>query len=424
MNENKTIAIIGLGYVGLPLAIAFGKLREVIGYDKDSNRISQLIKGEDRTLETKKSELTKAKFLKFTDNENNLKIANIYVVTVPTPVNKNKKPNLSPLIKATNLVGKNLNKGDIVIFESTVYPGTTEEICVPILEKNSRLKFNTDFFCGYSPERINPGDKEHCLENVIKITSGSTNKISIEIDNLYKSIITAGTYMAPSIKTAEAAKIIENTQRDVNIALMNEISIIFHKMNIDTNEVLNAAETKWNFLKFRPGLVGGHCIGVDPYYLTYKANELGYKSEVILSGRRINDGMGKYVADKVLDLMKVRKLKILGSKSLILGYTFKENCPDIRNTKVIDIISRMKEFKVNIDVFDPWVNEEEIKNMKKFNFIQEIPANKIYSSIIIAVPHKQFKKLTIKYLRSLGKRNAVIYDVKGILKYLESDGRL
>ncbi len=424
MFNNKVIAVIGLGYVGLPLAIAFGKTRDVIGYDKNPNRIKNLINGHDETRETSKSDLTSAKFLKFSNDLRDISKANVFIVTVPTPIDKNNKPDLSLIIEASTTIGKRIKSGDVVIYESTVYPGVTEEICVPILEEESKLKYNQDFFCGYSPERINPGDKNHRLEKIVKVTSGSTNKIAIKIDCLYKSIIKAGTYRAPSIKIAEAAKVIENTQRDVNIALMNELSLIFNKMNIDTHEVLKAAETKWNFLRFKPGLVGGHCIGVDPYYLTFKAQELGYKPEIILSGRKINDNMGRYIANKVVNLMEKNKFTIDGSKALVLGYTFKENCPDIRNSKVLDIINILKSFNIEVDVFDPWVSNENENLNHKLNFINKIPKKPVYSAIIIAVAHNIFKNINIKEIRNSGKPKAIIYDVKGVFNLKETSERL
>lgn len=366
------IAIIGLGYVGLPLAAEFTKKYEVTGLDIYQERIDELKRAEDRTLELTSEQLREAldNGIKFTTNPEDIKACNIYIVTVPTPIDKHKKPNLTPLIKASETIGKVLKKDDIVIYESTVFPGATEERCVPILEEFSGMKFNEDFFCGYSPERINPGDKEHTVTNILKVTSGSTPEIGKKVDELYKSIITAGTHLAPSIKVAEAAKVIENTQRDLNIAFVNELSIIFNKLGIDTNAVLEAAGTKWNFLKFKPGLVGGHCIGVDPYYLTHKAEEIGYNPEIILAGRRLNDNMGVYVANQVIKLMIKKGQKIEGSKVLILGITFKENCPDVRNSRVIDVILELKDFGCDVDVYDPWANTEEVKQEYNIDMIK------------------------------------------------------
>jgi len=391
-NMDKKIAIIGLGYVGLPLAVEFGKFRETIGYDINHNRIKQLKSGTDVTLETTSKELSSSPHLSFTDNINDISTCQYFIVTVPTPIDSHKTPDLNPLKKASKAIAPFLKKGAIVIYESTVYPGATEEICVPILEKYSGLKFNSDFYCGYSPERINPGDKTYRLTNIKKITSGSTPQISIEVDNLYKQVITAGTHLAPSIKVAEAAKVIENTQRDVNIALINELSKIFKKLDIDTEAVLEAARTKWNFLDFRPGLVGGHCIGVDPYYLTYKAIEVGYHPDIILAGRRTNDNMGAFIADDVTKLMTKKSINVSNSKILIMGITFKENCPDIRNTKVIDIITELKTYNANVDIFDPWADPEELS--KEYGI--ELTINlkkKHYDAIILAVGHEKFREI-------------------------------
>jgi UDP-N-acetyl-D-glucosamine/UDP-N-acetyl-D-galactosamine dehydrogenase len=419
MIKNK-IAVIGLGYVGLPLAHAFSKEYSVIGFDISEWRVDELNGGHDRTMELSDAQVKEAldNGMKFSLNAEDIKDCNIYVVTVPTPIDKNKRPDLTPLIKASETIGKILKKDDIVIYESTVYPGATEEDCVPVLEKVSGLKFNKDFFCGYSPERINPGDKTHTVTNILKVTSGSTPEIAQKVDNLYKSIITAGTHLAPSIKVAEAAKVIENSQRDINVAFVNELAIIFNKLGIDTNAVLDAASTKWNFLPFRPGLVGGHCIGVDPYYLTHKAQEVGYNPEIILAGRRLNDNMGIYVANQVIKLMIKKGHKIEGSKILVLGITFKENCTDIRNTRVVDVINELKEFGCNVDIHDPWVNDRELQeeyNLSSLNF-KDINLDS-YEAIVLAVAHKEFKELDLT-----STSNCVVYDIKSILK--NSDGKL
>ncbi len=416
---NKKLAIIGLGYVGLPLAVEFGKKFDTVGFDINKERVKELKEGYDRTLEVDSENLKSAKKLSFTTNLEDIKDANIYIVTVPTPIDSFKRPDLTPLLKASETVGKVLKKGDIVIYESTVYPGATEEDCVPVLEKFSGLKFNKDFFCGYSPERINPGDKEHTVTKIKKVTSGSTPEVAKEVDELYKSIIEAGTHLAPSIKVAEAAKVIENAQRDINIAFVNELAMIFNKMGIDTNAVLEAAGTKWNFLKFKPGLVGGHCIGVDPYYLTHKAQQLGYNPEIILAGRRLNDNMGIFVANQVVKLMIKKGKRVEGAKILVLGITFKENCPDIRNSRVIDVINELKDFGCNVDVYDPWADKEEVKREYGIDLLTKddnIDISK-YDAIVVAVAHDEFKKMDIKK-----SDNQVIYDIKGILK--ESDGRL
>jgi UDP-N-acetyl-D-glucosamine/UDP-N-acetyl-D-galactosamine dehydrogenase len=421
--KNKKIALIGLGYVGLPLAVEFGKKFEVIGFDISKDRIDLLKKNQDPNLEINKNEFATSSYLSFSNSIDDIKDCNIYIVTVPTPIDNHKKPDLTALEKSSETVGSVLKKDDIVIYESTVYPGATEEFCVPILEKQSGLKFNTDFYCGYSPERINPGDKNHKLINIKKVTAGSTPKISLEVDELYKEIIVAGTYNAESIKVAEAAKVIENTQRDLNIALINELALIFKKMNIDTEAVLKAAGTKWNFLPFRPGLVGGHCIGVDPYYLTHKANLVGYQPEVILAGRRLNDNMGSYVANEVSKLMIKKCIQIAEANILIMGLTFKENCPDYRNTRVIDLIKEFKSFNCKVDVYDPWVNKKNVANEYKFEPIDE-PIKGKYDVIIIAVAHNEFKLLSEDLIRSYGKSNHILYDIKYILKSNESDGRL
>ena len=419
----KKIAVVGLGYVGLPVAIEFGKKREVIGFDINKDRINLLKKAEDPTLAVDKKDFKEAIYLNFTSNADDIKDCNIFIITVPTPVDENKKPNLYSLEKSSETVGSLLKKGDIVIYESTVFPGATEEICVPILEKNSKLKFNKDFYCGYSPERINPGDKTHTLSKIKKITAGSTSEIATEVDELYKEIIVAGTHKTKNIKEAEAAKIIENTQRDINIALINELSLIFNKLGIDTESVLEAAATKWNFLPFRPGLVGGHCIGVDPYYLTFKANEIGYNPEMILAGRKLNDGMGLHVVNEVSKLMTKKKIQIMKSNILIMGFTFKENCPDHRNTRVIDLIKIFKSFGCNVDVYDPWIDKEKVNNEYKIKPIDK-PINDKYDVIVIAVAHDEFKSMNEKQIRSYGKNNHVLYDIKYLLKENESDGRL
>ena len=422
--QNKTIAIIGLGYVGLPLAVEFGKHRATLGFDINQARIHELQSGQDHTLECSPEELQRATHLRCSANAADLQAAQIYIVTVPTPVDQANRPDMTPLVKASETVGKVLKAGDIVIYESTVYPGATEEVCVPVLEKFSGLQFNQDFFCGYSPERINPGDKEHRLPTIKKVTSGSTPAVAEEVDQLYKQIITAGTYKASSIRVAEAAKVIENTQRDVNIALMNELSLIFHKLGIDTLEVLQAAGTKWNFLPFRPGLVGGHCIGVDPYYLTHKAQEVGYHPEVILAGRRINDGMASHVADETIKLMLRKGLPVLGSKVLVLGLTFKENCPDVRNTKVVDIVKALKNYNTQVDVYDPWIDIKEAAHEYGLQCLSQAPRSGEYAAIVLAVGHHQFISMGEEGLKAWGQTGAVLYDVKSILPLGAADGRL
>ncbi|MBK6265723.1 Vi polysaccharide biosynthesis UDP-N-acetylglucosamine C-6 dehydrogenase TviB [Marivirga sp. S37H4] len=415
----KKIAVIGLGYVGLPLAVEFGKNRKVIGFDINEKRIKELSEGYDRTLEVDEEELKGANHLTFSSALDELQEAHIYIITVPTPVNEYKQPDLTPLKMASATVGKTLKKGDIVIYESTVYPGCTEDDCVPILEKESGLKFNKDFFCGYSPERINPGDKQHRLPTIKKVTSGSTAEIAEEVDQLYKTIITAGTYKAASIKVAEAAKVIENSQRDLNIAFVNELALIFDKMGIDTADVLEAAGTKWNFLPFKPGLVGGHCIGVDPYYLTHKAEALGYHPQVILAGRRINDNMGAYVASCVVKLMAQKGSVIKGSKALVLGITFKENCPDIRNSKVIDVINELESYGIEVDTFDPQADKEEVKHEYNIDLIEK-PIND-YHAIVLAVSHEEFKGFDLKaHTNGTG----VVYDIKGFFDKNIVDKRL
>ena len=415
---SKKICVIGLGYVGLPLATAFSSKYEVVGLDIYQERIDELNKAYDRTLELDEKQLLKAinNGIKFTCDIKEIKDCNIYIVTVPTPIDNNKRPDLTPLIKASETVGKVLKKDDIVIYESTVYPGATEEDCVPILEKESGLKFNKDFYCGYSPERINPGDKEHTVTKILKVTSGSTSEIGKIVDDLYASIITAGTHLAPTIKVAEAAKVIENSQRDINIAFVNELAIIFNKLGINTNDVLEAAGTKWNFLPFKPGLVGGHCIGVDPYYLTHKAQSIGYNPEIILAGRRLNDNMGIYVANQVIKLMIKKGHKIEGSNVLMLGITFKENCPDIRNSRVIDVIEELQEFGCNIDVYDPWADKEEVKHEYNLDLVNNLDTSK-YDGIVVAVAHSEFVTLD---LSNIG--NAVLFDIKSIIDSV--DGRL
>tara|TARA_B100000886_G_scaffold326922_1_gene273851 strand:- start:308 stop:1573 length:1266 start_codon:yes stop_codon:yes gene_type:complete len=414
--DNK-IAIIGLGYVGIPLAVEFGKLTKTIGFDIDKSRINELKSGYDRTLEMSNDDLLSSKKLEYTTNINDIKNCNIYIITVPTPINSKNQPDLTPLIKSSESVGKVLKKGDIVIYESTVYPGVTEDECVPILESVSSLRFNVDFYCGYSPERINPGDKEKTLTKILKITSGSTPEIADYVDNLYKSIITAGTYKAPSIKVAEAAKVIENTQRDVNIALINELALIFDTMNIPTNEVLKAAGTKWNFLNFKPGLVGGHCIGVDPYYLTYKAEKMGYKPNLILSSRIINNGMSAYIAKKTIRFLVDSDKNIKGSNILILGLTFKENCPDIRNTKVFDIIEELEDYGCLIDIYDPWVDSSELNLSQKREIIPNpFESSKKYEAILVCVSHNEFINIKNEEFKSISIGKPIIIDIKGIVE--------
>ena len=420
----KNIAIIGLGYVGLPLAVEFGKVRPVIGFDINTKRVEELQGGQDHTLECSPQELAEAKHLRYSCTVQDLQQVQIFIVTVPTPVDQANRPDMMPLVKASETVGKVLKAGDIVIYESTVYPGATEEVCVPVLEKFSGWKFNQDFFCGYSPERINPGDKEHRLPTIKKVTSGSTPAVAEEVDQLYQQIITAGTHKASSIKVAEAAKVIENTQRDVNIALMNELSLIFQKLGIDTLEVLQAAGTKWNFLPFRPGLVGGHCIGVDPYYLTHRAQEVGYHPEVILAGRRINDSMAGHVADETVKLMLRKGMPVLGSKVLVLGLTFKENCPDVRNTKVVDIVKVLRNYNTQVDVYDPWINLAEAEHEYGLKCLAQAPAAGQYSAIVLAVGHKQFIELGEQGVKAWGQPNVVLFDVKSILPLGAADGRL
>lgn len=422
-QQTITIGIIGLGYVGLPLAVEFGKHFKTIGFDINQARVAELINGHDSTLETTDNELIEALHLSYTLNPTDLSDCNVYIITVPTPIDIHKRPDLLPLRKSSETVGKLLSANDTVIYESTVYPGTTEEVCVPILEQFSQLAFNKDFFVGYSPERINPGDKTHRLPTILKVTSGSTPETADFVDNLYQKIITAGTYKAESIKVAEAAKVIENTQRDINIALINELALIFNKLNISTEAVLNAAGTKWNFLPFRPGLVGGHCIGVDPYYLTHKAQEIGYHPDMILAGRRLNDGMGTHVAQQVIELMLKNKQHIVDAKILMLGLTFKENCPDIRNTRITDIKDELTNYHAQVDVHDPWVNKKDAARELNINLV-ESPQTNYYDAIIIGVAHDQFKAMGIDAIRKLGKSNAIIYDVKYLYPADQVDGRL
>ena len=419
----KKIAIIGLGYVGLPLAVEFGKKINTIGYDINTTRVGELNSGIDSTLETTSEELASASLLSCTDNPDLLVDANIYIVTVPTPIDNSKAPDLSPVISATHLVAKYLKQDDIVIYESTVYPGATEDVCVPILEKVSRLKFNTGFYCGYSPERINPGDKERRLTTIIKVTSGSTPEIATVVDKLYQSIITAGTHKASSIKVAEAAKVIENTQRDINIALVNELALIFNRVGIDTEEVLEAAGTKWNFLPFRPGLVGGHCIGIDPYYLVHKAESLGYHPQLISAGRRINDNMGHFVVSEIVKLMATKKINIVDSNILMLGLTFKENCPDLRNTRVVEMVDELQSYNANVDVYDPWVDAKEAFKEYGLRTIAELKENH-YDAVVVAVAHEQFHSMGIEGVKALAKDNHVLYDIKYLLPSGSVDGRL
>lgn len=421
--QNLKLAVIGLGYVGLPLAVEFAKYRNVVGFDISLDRVNALKNGLDTTLELSTQELKAAQHLRFSTDINDLKDANCFIITVPTPIDANKRPDLTPLIKASKTVGQVLKVGDVVIYESTVYPGCTEEDCVPILERESGLYFNKDFFCGYSPERINPGDKEHRVTNIKKITSGSTPYIANVIDALYREIIVAGTHKTSSIKVAEAAKVIENTQRDLNIALINELAIIFNKMGIDTQAVLEAAGTKWNFLPFRPGLVGGHCIGVDPYYLTHKAQAIGYYPQIILAGRRLNDSMGAYVASQLIKAMIKKSIQIENAKLLIMGLSFKENCPDLRNTRIVDIIDELKEFKCQIDVYDPWADPLEAQQLYGINLVSELNDNQ-YDAVVLAVAHDKFKELGGVKIHALGKPKHVLYDLKYLLTSDASDLRL
>ena len=421
--EQLKIAIIGLGYVGLPLAVEFGKKVSVVGFDIYQKRIDELQSGQDHTLEVNAEELKEARYLRYTTQLEDLKNCNFFIVTVPTPIDDFKQPDLTPLVKASTSIGQVLKKGDIVVYESTVYPGATEEVCIPVLEKMSGLKFNSDFFAGYSPERINPGDKNRHVTNILKITSGSTAEVTDYIDQVYNLIIAAGTYKAPSIKVAEAAKVIENTQRDVNIALINELALIFNKMGIDTEDVLKAAGTKWNFLPFRPGLVGGHCIGVDPYYLTHKAQSIGLHPEIILAARRLNDRMGEYVATQLIKEMVKQRIQVVDSKILVMGLSFKENCPDIRNTKIVDMVKALKEYDLDIDIYDPWVDVAEAEHEYGLVPIQSLEP-KQYDAIVIAVAHDQFIQMSIDDFKTLGKNNYVLYDLKYVMDKEHSDIRL
>ena len=421
--SDLKIAVIGLGYVGLPLAVEFGKKVPVIGFDIHKKRIEELQSGQDHTLEVSPEELQQATQLSYSANLDDLKSCNFFIVTVPTPIDDYKQPDLTPLIKASTSIGQVLKKGDVVVYESTVYPGATEEDCIPVLEKVSGLKFNQDFFAGYSPERINPGDKLHRVTNILKITSGSTPEVADFVDQVYNLIIEAGTHKATSIKVAEAAKVIENTQRDVNIALINELAVIFNKMGIDTEAVLKAAGTKWNFLPFRPGLVGGHCIGVDPYYLTHKAQSIGYHPEIILAGRRLNDGMGAYVVTQLVKAMIKKKIQVEGAKVLVLGLSFKENCPDIRNTKIIDIVNELQEYNIQADVYDPWVDTQEAQHEYGITPIVSLEQGQ-YDAVILAVAHEQFKAMGATDIRALAKPEHILYDLKYVLEQSESDIRL
>ncbi|MGM8890750.1 Vi polysaccharide biosynthesis UDP-N-acetylglucosamine C-6 dehydrogenase TviB [Psychrobacter sp. 1Y1] len=421
--KNLKIAVIGLGYVGLPLAVEFGKHHSVVGFDINTDRIAELISGTDHTLEINNEELSQATHLSFSSEIADLQECNFFIVTVPTPIDEYKQPDLTPLVKASEAIGSLLKKDDIVVYESTVYPGATEEVCIPVLEHVSGLIFNQDFYAGYSPERINPGDKEHRVTNILKVTAGSTPEVADFIDSVYNLIITAGTHKAPSIKVAEAAKVIENTQRDVNIALINELAVIFNKMNIDTEAVLEAAGTKWNFLPFRPGLVGGHCIGVDPYYLTHKAQAIGYNPEIILAGRRLNDSMGEYVVTQLVKTMIKKRIQVEGARVLILGLSFKENCPDVRNTKVIDIVHELQEYNIEVDVYDPWVDTAEAQ--REYGITPtSTPAIDSYDSIILAVAHSEFVDMGVAHIRSLGKANHVLYDLKYVFAKEDTDIRL
>lgn len=421
--QDINLAVIGLGYVGLPLAVEFGKKRTVVGFDINKPRIAALQAGHDSTLEVSDAEMAEATQLSYTSNLDDLKNCNVFIVTVPTPIDDFKRPDLTPLIKASETIGQALKKGDIVIYESTVYPGATEEDCVPVLERVSGLVFNQDFYAGYSPERINPGDKEHRVTNIKKVTAGSTPEIADIVDALYNEIITVGTHKAKSIRVAEAAKVIENTQRDVNIALINELALIFNKMGIDTEAVLEAAGTKWNFLPFRPGLVGGHCIGVDPYYLTHKAQSIGYHPEIILAGRRINDSMGQYVVSQLVKAMMKKRIQVQGARVLVMGLAFKENCPDLRNTRIVDIVTELKDYGVQADVFDPWIAVEEAQREYAITPISQ-PEAATYDAIILAVGHQQFKEMGAAEIRALGKSEHILYDLKYLLPAEESDLRL
>ncbi|MFC3150315.1 Vi polysaccharide biosynthesis UDP-N-acetylglucosamine C-6 dehydrogenase TviB [Litoribrevibacter euphylliae] len=421
--RDARIAIVGLGYVGLPLAVEFGKKYQTIGFDINEQRVAELVAGVDSTLECSIEELNQSSNLSYSSKIEDLANYNVFIVTVPTPIDKHNQPDLTPLIKASEMLGRVIKRGDVIVYESTVYPGATEEICLPIIEKFSELFLNKDFYAGYSPERINPGDKDHRVTNILKVTSGSTPEAADFVDAIYASIVTAGTHKASSIKVAEAAKVIENTQRDVNIALINELSIIFNKLGIDTLEVLEAAGTKWNFLPFRPGLVGGHCIGVDPYYLTHKAQSVGYHPEMILAGRRLNDGMGQYVVSQLVKQMVKQRIHVEGAKVLIMGLTFKENCPDLRNTKVVDIVEELKEYNIEADIVDPWCSNDEAKHEYSLELTKS-PVSGTYDAIILAVAHEEFKSLGADHIHKLGKGNHVLYDLKYVLPKNEVDMRL
>ena len=422
--KREKIAIIGLGYVGLPLAVAFSKEREVLAFDIDLERINSLSNGVDETLEVDTNDLKDNVSLVFSNDEEDLGNCGIFIITVPTPIDNHNKPDLRPLVTASAMVGKYLKKNSLVIYESTVYPGVTEEICVPVLEKESGLIFNSEFYCGYSPERINPGDKNKRLSNITKIVSGSTREITDLVDELYSSIIEAGTHKVSSIKVAEAAKVIENTQRDLNIALINELSMLFNKLGLNTNEILEASETKWNFVPFRPGLVGGHCIGIDPYYLTYKAEEIGFNAELILAGRKINDAMANFVVEEVIKKLLDNSLSVKNSEFLILGFSFKENCRDIRNTKVNDIVKLLESKNVKVSVYDPWIDRKKARDLYNINFLETLPTSGTYSAVIIAVAHEDFKQLEISQVRGLLKKNGIVYDIKSIFPQAEVDGTL
>ena len=421
--RNCKIGVIGLGYVGLPLAVEFGKHYATVGFDIKADRIRELQSGRDSTLEVTRQELREADRLKYTSELKDLKPCRVYVVTVPTPIDEYKRPDLTPLVKASETVGKVLKRGDVVVYESTVYPGCTEEVCVPVLERLSGLRFNEDFYAGYSPERINPGDKEHRRTTIRKVTAGSTPEVTDFVDALYRSIVRAGTHKASSIRVAEAAKVIENTQRDVNIALINELALIFHRLGIDTQEVLEAAGSKWNFLPFRPGLVGGHCIGVDPYYLTHKAQEIGYHPEMILAGRRINDNMGLYVASEILKLMTAKRIHVKGARVLVMGMTFKENCPDLRNSKVIDVVKELQKFGARVDVHDPWVSPAEAVHEYGIRPVRTLRP-RTYDAVVMAVAHKQFRDVGVAQIRRYARKQHVLYDIKHVFKRHEVDGRL
>ena len=421
--RNLNVGVVGLGYVGLPLAVEFGKRFSTVGFDIKADRVEELRKGHDSTLETDEAELASATKLSFTTRLADLKSCRVFIVTVPTPIDEYKRPDLTPLVKSSESVGQVLKKGDVVVYESTVYPGCTEEICVPILERVSGLKFNKDFYAGYSPERINPGDKQHRLTTIKKVTSGSTPAVAEFVDSLYRSIVIVGTHKASSIKVAEAAKVIENTQRDVNIALINELALIFNRMGIDTEEVLNAAGSKWNFLPFRPGLVGGHCIGVDPYYLTHKAQAIGYHPEMILAGRRINDNMGTYVAQQIAQLMMQRRIQVKDSRILMMGLTFKENCPDVRNTKIVDVVRELEKYGAKVDVVDPWADPDEAEHEYGLRPVKRVKPG-CYDAVVMGVAHEEFRKMGIAKVRELGKKQHVLYDIKYVFRADEVDGRL